>query len=48
MGRTALYERPVERNLGSSGDAGKEREAAVLLNDSARLVDGILVLSPNK
>ncbi|NON71123.1 DUF1729 domain-containing protein [Corynebacterium ulcerans] len=48
MGRAALYERPVERNLGSSGDAGKEREAAVLLSDSARLIDGILVPTPNK
>lgn len=48
MGRAALYERPVERNLGSSGNAGKEREAAVLLSESARLIDGILVPTPDK
>src|SRR5699024_11758096 len=30
-GGPALYERPVDRNLGGTGDAVKEREAAVLL-----------------
>ncbi|MBZ8178232.1 DUF1729 domain-containing protein [Corynebacterium sp. 3HC-13] len=37
-----LYRRPVDRNLGVSGDAAKEREAAVLLDEQARLVDGVL------
>lgn len=36
-GGAALYERPVDRNLGGTGDGVKEREAAVLLDDSARL-----------
>ena len=42
-GGAALYERPVNRNLGS-GPATEvtEREAAVLLSESARLRDGIL------
>lgn len=42
-GGAALYERPANRNLGS-GTAAEvtEREAAVLLSDSARLRDGIL------
>ena len=42
-GGAALYERPVNRNLGP-GTAAEvtEREAAVLLSDSARLRDGIL------
>lgn len=43
MGKAALYQRPVDRNL---GDGGKELEAAVLLNDSARLVDGVYVVDP--
>ena len=42
LGREALYERPVERNLGGGGAAAKEREAAVLLDERARLVDGVL------
>lgn len=42
-GGTALYERPVNRNLGSVPATGvSEREAAVLLSDSARLRDGML------
>lgn len=42
-GGAALYERPVNRNLGSGPAAEvSEREAAVLLSDSARLRDGIL------
>ena len=41
-GGAVLYERPVDRNLGGTGDAVKEREAAVLLDDAARLRDGIL------
>ncbi|TRX60963.1 type I polyketide synthase [Corynebacterium hiratae] len=42
-GGAALYERPTNRNLGP-GTAAEvtEREAAVLLSDSARLRDGIL------
>lgn len=42
IGQTALYERPVDRNLGGSGDTVKNREAAVLLDDDARLEDGVL------
>ncbi|MHA2789700.1 fatty acid synthase subunit beta domain-containing protein [Corynebacterium sp. S7] len=38
-GGDSLYERPVDRNL---GHGGKELEAAVLLDDSARLVEGVL------
>ncbi len=41
-GGSALFERPADRNLGGTGDAVKEREAAVLLDDDARLVDGVL------
>lgn len=41
-GGDPLYTRPVDRNLGASGDAAKEREAAVLLDPAARLVDGVL------
>ena len=41
-GGAALYERPVDRNLGGTGDAAKEREAAALLDSGARLVDGVL------
>ncbi|WP_165009622.1 type I polyketide synthase [Corynebacterium lizhenjunii] len=41
-GGAALYERPVDRNLGATGSAAKEVEAAVLLSDSARLRDGRL------
>ncbi|PFG28120.1 fatty-acid synthase II [Corynebacterium renale] len=37
-----LYQRPLERNLGA-GPGRKEREAAVLLSESSRLVDGKLV-----
>lgn len=40
-GGEALYQRLHERNLGG-GHGVKEREAAVLLDDSARLVDGVL------
>ena len=43
-GGAALYERPVDRNLGGTGDAVKEREARVLLDDSARLQGGVLSL----
>jgi len=32
----------VDRNLGGTGDAAKEREAAALLDSGARLVDGVL------
>ncbi|WP_018296209.1 type I polyketide synthase [Corynebacterium lubricantis] len=38
-GGAPLYERPADRNL---GHGGKELEAAVLLDDSARLVNGVL------
>ncbi|WP_034651520.1 type I polyketide synthase [Corynebacterium vitaeruminis] len=41
-GGAALFERPVDRNLGATGNAAKEREAAVLLDENARLVDGVL------
>lgn len=41
-GGAALYERPVDRNLGGTGDAVKEREAAVLLDDNARLRGNVL------
>lgn len=41
-GGSALFERPVDRNLGGNGDAVKDREVAVLLDESARLVDGVL------
>ncbi|HHU67795.1 hypothetical protein, partial [Corynebacterium sp.] len=41
-GGAALYERPTDRNLGGTGDAVKKREAAILLDDDARLVDGVL------
>lgn len=41
-GGPALYQRPVDRNLGGTGESVKEREAAVLLDDSARLKDGVL------
>ncbi|WP_394282283.1 fatty acid synthase subunit beta domain-containing protein [Corynebacterium sp.] len=40
-GGEALYERPADRNLGGGG---KELEAAVLLDDTARLIDGVLTL----
>ncbi|WP_246817096.1 type I polyketide synthase [Corynebacterium sp. HMSC078H07] len=42
-GGPALYQRPVERNL-SGGDAAevKEREAAVLLSEGARMRNGVL------
>ncbi|WP_276623002.1 type I polyketide synthase [Corynebacterium flavescens] len=41
-GGAALYQRPVDRNLGGTGDAVKEREAAILLDGTARLKDGVL------
>ena len=41
-GGSALFERPVDRNLGGNGDAVKDREVAVLLDENARLVDGVL------
>lgn len=41
-GGAALFERPVDRNLGGNGDAVKDREVAVLLDENARLVDGVL------
>ncbi|MCQ9370865.1 DUF1729 domain-containing protein [Corynebacterium sp. 35RC1] len=43
-GTRELYQRPVERNLGTASN--KELEAAVLLHESARLVDGVLVVDP--
>lgn len=39
-GGEALFERPVDRNLGATGDKAKLLEAQVLLSDSARLVEG--------
>ena len=41
-GGAALFERPVDRNLGGSGTSAKEREAAILLDAGARLIDGVL------
>ncbi|RSZ63205.1 DUF1729 domain-containing protein [Corynebacterium hylobatis] len=41
-GGAPLYERPADRNLGGTGDVVKAREAAVLLDHDARLVDGVL------
>lgn len=41
-GGAALFERPVERNLGVTGAAAKQVEAAILLDPGARLVDGVL------
>ncbi|MCS4492468.1 type I polyketide synthase [Corynebacterium sp. ES2715-CONJ3] len=41
-GGKKLYERPVDRNLGATGEHAKQREAAVLLSPTARLVNGIL------
>ncbi|WP_460490470.1 hypothetical protein, partial [Corynebacterium nasicanis] len=41
-GGAPLYERPADRNLGGTGDAVKPREAAILLDHDARLVDGVL------
>ncbi|AKK06780.1 3-oxoacyl-(acyl-carrier protein) reductase [Corynebacterium mustelae] len=43
-GGKPLFERPVDRNLGATGDAAKEREAAILLSDNVRLVDGVLTV----
>ena len=44
-GGLPLYERPQDRNLGgTTGAPAKEREAAVLLSDKARLVDGVLTI----
>lgn len=43
-GGAALFERPADRNLGGTGDSVKELEAAVLLDASARLQDGILTV----
>ena len=42
-GGSALYQRPVDRNLGGGYAAEvKEREAAVLLSEGARMRDGVL------
>ncbi|WJZ03491.1 type I polyketide synthase [Corynebacterium freiburgense] len=41
-GNGELFERPVDRNLGGSGNKAKEREAAILLDAGARLIDGVL------
>ena len=46
-GGLPLYERPQDRNLGGTGAPAKEREAAVLLSDKARLVDGVLTIIDN-
>lgn len=44
-----LYERPKDRNLGDVGPkAQKEREAAILLDDSARLIQGVLRISAER
>ena len=42
-GGSALYQRPVDRNLGGGHAAEvKEREAAVLLSEGARMRNGVL------
>lgn len=41
-GGAPLFERPADRNLGGTGDSVKAREAAVLLDHDARLIDGVL------
>ncbi|RNE49687.1 type I polyketide synthase [Corynebacterium alimapuense] len=41
-GGDPLFERPADRNLGGTGDSVKAREASVLLDDDARLVEGVL------
>lgn len=41
-GGSALYEKPVDRNLGGTGQVAKEREAAMLLSENARLIDGVM------
>ena len=42
-GGSALYQRPVDRNLGGGPAAEvKEREAAVLLSEDARMRHGVL------
>ena len=46
-GGPALFERPVDRNLGATGAAAKKREIAVLLSDEARLIDGVLQVPPS-
>ncbi|MDO5099535.1 MAG: DUF1729 domain-containing protein, partial [Corynebacterium sp.] len=43
-GGKPLFERPVDRNLGATGNAAKEREIAILLSDNTRLVDGVLTV----
>lgn len=43
-GGPALYTRPVDRNLGTTGAKAKALEAAMLLDPTARLVDGVLTL----
>jgi len=43
-GGTALFQRPVDRNLGATGAAAKKREKAILLSEAARLVDGVLTV----
>ena len=46
-GGPALYQRPAERNLGGGDPAAvTEREAAVLLSESARLCGGVLEPDP--
>ncbi|MDU0479793.1 DUF1729 domain-containing protein [Staphylococcus chromogenes] len=41
-GGASLYQKPVDRNLGGAGAEAKEREAAMLLSESARLIDGVM------
>ncbi|AZA08623.1 type I polyketide synthase [Corynebacterium pseudopelargi] len=42
-GVATLYERPKDRNLGNvSAKQQKEREAAILLDEKARLIEGVL------
>ena len=43
-GGKALFERPVDRNLGATGTEAKKREIEILLSDGSRLVDGVLTV----
>ena len=43
-GGKALFERPVDRNLGATGAEAKKREIEILLSDGSRLVDGVLTV----
>ncbi|MCS4535295.1 type I polyketide synthase [Corynebacterium sp. HS2168-gen11] len=46
-GTTALYQRPVDRNLGATGAAAQEREIAILVSEHTRLIDAVLEPNPD-